>query len=457
MKNRSFLMILGLALLLLGGLCASYFQRSVASAQDQRDVSRMKPFTSKSVAFSKTMRVRDIPESKAETFDSNKIFGEKPERQIRKINNQGLPREENSEGRLGSYDGALQIHYPQRKTQEQELNIPAADLTFEGLSSDNNATAFGFRVLPPDTVGDVGPNHYVQAVNLLVRVFDKSGAPLTNAFKMSTLFSSLGAPCGTRDDGDPIVLYDQLADRWLISQFTSAAPYHQCIAISQTSDPTGAYYAYAFQMPNNKFNDYPHFGVWPDGYYMSDNQFTNGISFSGAGVFAFDRSRMLQGLSASFIYFDLASNDGGLLPADLDGAAAPAPNTPNYFAQFTAGEFGDPGDAMRIWEFRANFANPGLSSFIEMAGSPVAVAPFNPTNPAGRNDIEQPAPAGSSNYLDSIQDRLMHRLAYRNFGTHEALVVTHTVNVGTGTTVATHRSWNSLLRVSPQWRRLVCE
>jgi hypothetical protein len=170
-------------------------------------------------------------------------------------------------------------------------------VSFEGLNSGNNNTVFGFQVSPPDTVGDVGPNHYVQMVNLTFRVFDKAGNPLTAPLAVSSIFAPFGAPCGARDDGDPIVLYDPL-DRWMLSQFcTVADPFnHQVIAISQTPDPSGPYYLYDFRMPNNKFNDYPKFGVWTDAYYMTDNQFNQaGTAFLGAGAFAFDRARMLAG------------------------------------------------------------------------------------------------------------------------------------------------------------------
>jgi subtilisin-like proprotein convertase family protein len=321
--------------------------------------------------------------------------------------------------------------------------------SFEGLSNANNNALFGFQVSPPDTVGDVGPNHYVQMVNLMFRVFDKAGNPLTAPLKVSSIFSPLGPPCGPTDDGDPIVLYDPLADRWLVSQFcTVADPFnHQLIAISQTPDPAGAYYIYDFQMPNNKFNDYPKFGVWPDAYYMTDNQFNQaGTAFLGAGVFAFDRARMLAGdPGAGYIYFDVENGNpdiGGMLPADIDGIVPPPAGAPGLFAYFVADEFGDPADGLRIFEFAPNFSTPAASTFTERADSPVLVAAFDPRSPAGRDDIEQPAPANSGSFLDSIADRLMFRLAYRNFGTHESLVVNHTVNVSglTPTTVASHQA-----------------
>ncbi len=322
-------------------------------------------------------------------------------------------------------------------------------LTFPGLSNASNAALFGFQVSPPDTVGDVGPNHYVQMVNLMFQVFDKTGTALTPPRKVSNIFAPLGAPCGPTDDGDPIVLYDPLADRWLLSQFcTVANPFnHQLIAISQTPDPTGAYYLYDFQMPNNKFNDYPKFGVWTDAYYMTDNQFNQaGTAFLGAGVFAFDRAKMLAGdPTAGYIYFDVENGNpdiGGVLPADIDGIAPPPAGAPGLFAYFTADEFGDPADGLRIFEFVPNFANPPASTFTERAESPVLVAAFDPRSPAGRDDIEQPAPASSAANLDAIADRLMHRLAYRNFGTHESLVVNHSVNVSglTPTTPASHQA-----------------
>lgn len=317
------------------------------------------------------------------------------------------------------------------------LNMPTPTFAFEGISNADNQAQLGFTVLPPDPNGDVGPNHYVQTVNLLMKVFDKTtGATLLGPIPISTLFAGLGGLCGTIDDGDPIVLYDHLADRWLISQFVVSfgAPFHQCIAISRTADPTGAYFLYDFSV-GSKFNDYAKFGVWPDGYYMTDNQFNAaGTAFLGVGVYALDRAKMLVGdPGASFIYFDLQTlnpNLFGMLPADLDGPAPPA-GTPNYFSAFTATEFGDPQDALRIFEFRANFANPASSTFTERAESPIATAAFDPVfncGISGRDCIPQPPPANASSRLDAIADNLMHRLQYRNFGTHESLVANHTVD-----------------------------
>ena len=304
------------------------------------------------------------------------------------------------------------------------------------------------QVAPASANGDVGPNHYVQQTNQMVRVFDKSGVALTIPFKLGSLWQlSVGGPCALQGQGSPIVMYDQLADRWILSQVafdaaTFAPPYYECIAVSQTANPTGAYYLYSFAMPGNNLPDNPKLGVWPDAYYMSSNQLLNGLNPNGVGAFALDRARMLAGdPTASMVYFNLPGFRP-TLPSDLDGLTPPPAGAPNVFAFFTANEFGGGQvDGLRLFNFHVDFANPVNSSFIERAGPQLTVTAFNPLTPSGRDHIEQPAPANNTTHLlDSVSDRLMHRLAYRNFGTHQSLVVTHTVNVGTGTSIALHQA-----------------
>ena len=146
----------------------------------------------------------------------------------------------------------------------------------------------------------------------------------------NTLWSGFGGGCQTRNDGDPIVLYDPMADRWVISQFTAASPYGECVAVSTSPDPTGSYYRYFFQFSTTIFYDYPHMGVWPDGYYMSANRFT-GNTYSGPAAIVFDRSKMLQGQAATFQAFNASSTYGTMLPADLDGATQPPAGEPEFF------------------------------------------------------------------------------------------------------------------------------
>ncbi len=333
--------------------------------------------------------------------------------------------------------------------------IPAPALSIEGISNDDNATVNGAGAVPPDPNGDVGPNHYVQTVNQLLQVYDKSGTALMpQPLTLNSAFTGFGGLCEDGITSDPIVLYDPLADRWFLSFLAFDAdllgnpvpPFHQCVACSQSADPTGGYYVYDFQMPNNWLNDYSKFGVWPDAYYMTDNQFDAATDDPhGTGVFAFDRAKMLTGdPNASFVFFDLEPVDpaiDGLLPADLDGPPPPT-GTPDYFVCMTADEFSDPqGDALRVFEFHADFANPDNSTFTERPDSPIATAAFNPILPCGsseRDCVPQPPPAGTNSRLDALTDRLMHRLQYRNFGSNESLVVNHTVNVGGAIMATSH-------------------
>jgi hypothetical protein len=216
----------------------------------------------------------------------------------------------------------------------------------------------------------------------------------------------------------------------MVSQFAlpnyPSGPFYQCIAVSQTGDPTGAWYRYQFQISAVKLNDYPHFGVWSDGYYMSINQFV-GNTWGGAGAVAFERDKMLLGQPAQAVYFDLFATDpnlGGMLPSDLDGQPAPA-GTPNYFLQEDDNGFGYPQDQLEMWAFHVNWANPSASTFTNIGN--LATAAFDSNMCGGsRSCIPQP---GKTPKLDAIADRLMYRLQYRNFGSYQTIVANHTVDV----------------------------
>jgi hypothetical protein len=399
---------------------------AVNQAQVSEQAAMRPTAVERAVNFAVSQEVRNLP-----ALPTPSIGPDQDRERVRIIPN----REVAKDGRPVDEDLMVQQIAP-------EPNMPVVGVSFEGLNNTDNFNAFGFRINPPDTNGDVGPNHYVQQINLLVRVYDKSGVPLTAPFKLSSLFAPLGGLCATNDNGDPVVLYDPLADRWLLSQFgftsPGSPPYHECIAISQTSDPAGAYYLYDFITPGDNFPDYPHLGVWPDAYYMTTVQFFFGSSFNGSGAFAFERAKMLAGdPTASLIYFNLdfvshPEGIGGLLPADLDGVSAPPAGAPNVMSYFTANEFGEPADALRLFNFHADFAVPANSTFVERPGSPLAVAAFNPISPPGRDDIPQPPPAPAGSELDAISDRILHRLQYRNRGGFESLVVNHTVDADPG-------------------------
>jgi hypothetical protein len=296
--------------------------------------------------------------------------------------------------------------------------LSAPSVSFDGVAQRNGS-------LPPDVNGDVGPNHYVQWINLSLAVFDKTGHVIAGPMNGNTLFSGFtgaGANCANNNDGDPIVLYDHLADRWFLTQFALPnfpnGPFYQCIAVSQTSNPAGAYYRYVYSFP--KLNDYGKFGVWPDGYYMAINQFSAGsLTWAGQGVAVFERSKMLVGQSARMLYTDKVGDTtlGAMLPADLDGTAPPA-GTPNTFVQVDGG-----AQRLQVWELAANWT-AGTSTFTRRAL--LSVPSFNVLCPGTRNCIPQP---GAAPGLDALGDRLMYRLQYRNVNGIESLVTNHSVDV----------------------------
>ncbi|MCO6511277.1 MAG: carboxypeptidase regulatory-like domain-containing protein [Aridibacter famidurans] len=395
--------------------------RGSARQEDSRVFRELRPVFVPAFASGVSVPVRDLAPAVPESWKKSGKMG-RAEQQAREVPNRIPFRKQvenaipDTERPVGTIAGAP---------------MPAPSVSFEGLSSNDNFAAYGFRIVPPDTIGDVGPSHYVQAANALFRVFDKAGNPVTPPLKMSSLFASLGTNCSTRDDGDPIVLHDPLADRWILSQFCKAfPPFRQMIAVSKTSDPAGDYYVYEFVMPNVKLNDYPKLAVWSDAIYMTTDEFY-GSEYAGTGVFAFDREKLLSGdPSAGFIYFDLASPTtmriGGLLPVDLDGIVPPPADSPGMFLGYTATEYGDAADTVRLFEFEADFASPADSTFSEASGSPFAVPSFDPTSNPGRDDVPQPVPGAK---LDSQSDRLMYRAAYTNRSVADSIVVNQTVRI----------------------------
>jgi hypothetical protein len=298
---------------------------------------------------------------------------------------------------------------------------PAPILNFEGIGANGS--------IPPDTNLAVGATtQVVQIVNTEFQVFNKTtGASVLGPFAIHTIFTALGGLCGTADGGDPIVLYDAMAARWLISQLEynrSFTTNLECIAVSATSDATGGYYLYAFNF-GNKLSDYPKLGVWPDAYYMSANMFRNGFWFQGAEACALNRSAMLAGSTANGLCFQGSTNLYNLLPATLDGTTTPPSGEPNFFLQFTAS--GGVGSALNLYKFHVDFANPNNSTF---SGTALPVATYHEAC-GGGSCVPQP---GTAQQLDSLGDRLMYRLQYRNVSLqgYESLVVNHSVQVSSG-------------------------
>ncbi len=310
-------------------------------------------------------------------------------------------------------DGAVQGSYT-------GVAAPTADTGVDGVGQGFSGPQGTFAVnsAPPDTNGAVGATQYVQIVNTGFAVFDKATKNVVyGPVQTNTLWSGFGGPCESDNDGDAVVVYDKAANRWIISQFAvTAAPYYQCVAVSATSDATGAYYRYAFNY-GSAFPDYPKLGVWPDAYYITFNMF-NGNTFSGAKTCAYDRNAMLSGQAATQQCFQLSSSYGSLLPSDLDGSTAPPAGSPNYLLNFSANQ-------LNLWKFHVDWSNSANTTLTGPAAIPGAS--FS-TACGGGTCIPQ---TGTKQKLDSLADRLMFRLAYRNFGDHESLVVSHAVRVGT--------------------------
>lgn len=302
------------------------------------------------------------------------------------------------------------------------LDIPAPIQNFPvGTGSAN----------PPDPNGDVGPNHYVRMANASFQIFNKTGTSLFGPANINTLFSGFGGACQTENAGDPVVLYDQIADRWLLTQFSdSVGPgFFLCVALSTTSDPTGAYFRYAF--PTGTFPDYPKFGVWPNAYVFS----TREVNANIIGAYAVDRAQMLIGNpSPTIISFTNVMNaqtaqylGDGLLPADLDGSTLPPAGSPSYFVGTSddGGPYGATQDQIFVWKFDINFANPPASSFV--LAPPMRIADYDTIYPcAGRSCVPQPPPLGAVDVL-SYRQRPMNRAAYRNYGSYESIVTNQSV------------------------------
>jgi hypothetical protein len=320
---------------------------------------------------------------------------------------------------------------PERDSVLQQGNPPlrAPQATsFEGIGDGFLGAApqlFDIIGTPPDPEGDVGPSHYVQIVNTGIAVFSKQGTPLFGPVPTRTIFGGFGGACESNDDGDGIVVYDSLADRWLVSQFAivnpNTGPFLQCVAVSRSPDPTGSYARYAFAY--DLFNDYPKLGVWPDGYYATYNTFPNAKTdvFRGVEICVLDRLRMLAGAPASqqCVHID-PGQVSGMTPADFDGLLPPPAGEPGLVLGFAQ-------NSLVLYRYHVDWSDP-VNTAVDPVDVPVA--PFVPACNSTRNGTCIPQLGAQSNLLDSLSDRMMFRVGYRNLGGREVLVANHTVNAG---------------------------
>ncbi len=335
--------------------------------------------------------------------------------------------------------------------------MPSPSVSFDGMSAVESACG----CLPPDTDGDVGPNHYIQSVNASIKIFDKTGTVLAAATTYNSFFSALGAgtPCGgSQNAGDGVVFYDHLANRWVISDLAfpsfPGTSFYQCFGVSKGADPvSGGWWLYALQVdPANPsyLGDYPKFGLWPDAYYMTVNLFSDPVTFNGVRVYALDRAKMISGTGApapAAVAFTISpatlGNAYSLLPATFR-FGAPQGGTPEYLLAInSSASGGDVENQVFAWRFHADFTTPGNSTFGVGAGhSPNATITVNNfveaiqgSGPTYTTNIVPQS--GTMRLLDSLGDKLMYPLYYQNLGATESLYASHTVNnnqAGTGPT-----------------------
>ncbi len=347
--------------------------------------------------------------------------------------------------------------------------IPSPTTAFEGLSNQDNFNFFGGRVNPPDPVGAVGPNNYVEMINLMFAVYDKSGNLLAGPTDTGSLWAGFAIPDCTDPSGDPIVLYDKLENRWILSQFTTRGlddptlPFYNCVAVSVTGDPTGSYYRYAFETTFNGvfyFPDYPKYGNWKKSYVLTSRDFGPTVEY-GISVYALEKNKMIAGSpKARMVHFFLNSDDiplnligDGLLPADFDGTKQPKEDAaiPVVGTQDDDAPYGATFDALNIWDLRIAWSAHPTASLTLAAQLPVAsFDSVFPCAPTSRDCLPQPGIVDHNQYLDilSYRQRPTWRLAYRNFNGYEALVTNQAVEALPG--VAGVR-WYEIRRVNGQY------
>lgn len=321
---------------------------------------------------------------------------------------------------------------PVHQTRLAATNMPAPLAGFDGLS------LTPIPAWPPDPNGDVGPHHYVQAVNVAIVIYGKTGA-LLKSMPFDGFFQGTGTPCDNSNRGDPIVLYDQLADRWLVSDFafwSANGPFYECIAVSKTSDPvSGGWWLYAILADNVYLHDYPKLGLWPDGYYLSANMFDLSTNQQvSARAWSLNRQAMLNGAPFNPVFFNLPCGTicySTLLPANLRGTPPPA-GSPNFFASI------DAPNLFHLWKFHVDWVNPTQSTLT--GPTDLTVANFiMPCNAAvNLNCVPQ---LNSPERVDGLGDRLMMQLQYRNIGGTESLWANHTIVNSSAVDVPTGVRW----------------
>jgi len=308
----------------------------------------------------------------------------------------------------------------QRPENSPTVQTPPPNVTFDALGFGDN---FFCDCMPADNDGAPGTTQYVEFINTEYAVYSKTGTRELGPLAGSSFWSGFGGGCEADNWGDPTIRFDAAAKRWVAAQFdlgpSGSGPYAECVAVSTTDDATGSYNRYRFTF--GQFPDYPKMGVWPDGYYFSYN-----INGSSEEVCANDRTAMLAGASATQVCFN-PRGQFGMLPADLDGVNPPPAGTPNFFLELARSG----GASLPMYAFHADFVTPTNSTFTGPTN--ITVPSYTPACPGASRGACAPQPDAGSDKLETLSDRLMYRLVYRNFGDHSVLLAAHAVQVnGTG-------------------------
>jgi hypothetical protein len=308
-------------------------------------------------------------------------------------------------------------------------------LSFDGVTGNQGGA------IPPDTNGSVGSTQFVEITNVVYEVFDKTtGKVVLGPTAIHTIWQGFGGPCASVDGGDPVILWDKLAQRWLVTQLSfSNTESFLCVAVSTGPDATGSYNRYAYSTGAN-LPDYPKYAVWPDAYYTTHNLY-GPTSFLGAEPCALDRTAMLAGGKAAMICITPNPANFGFLPSDLDGSTLPPSGAPNHYV-----ELGNLTNQLNEFDFHVDFTNPKNSTFT--GPNTISVPNYVLLCNDGGNFacVPQPSPGEK---VDSLSGLLMFRLAYRNFGDHEAMVVAHAVKPGPSSSATVATRWYELRSTPP--------
>ncbi|KAA0249420.1 hypothetical protein FBQ97_12155 [Acidobacteria bacterium ACD] len=271
---------------------------------------------------------------------------------------------------------------------------------------------------PPDTIGAAGPSHYVQMVNATaVQIFDKAGTSVSGPSQIGLLWP-VGSSCRNSSNGDPVAVYDGMANRWLLAQFSTGNGV--CVAVSQTGDPTGTYFLYEFLTPD--FPDYFKIGAWSNAYYMSANE-------TNYSAYALDRTKMLAGQAASFIRFTMANPQNLLMPATVVGPTPPGPTDPGIFYTFLDNSFhGVAADRLDFFHFSPDFTTPANSTFTLAQSVPLTSFTYTVCGFFNLNCAPQ---SGTAQRVDVVSEWPMWQLQYRDLGAGgKKLVGNFTVDAG---------------------------